>query len=70
MVTIDGDQIVRDVGEFRGHAQEQGAPRRVAELSGTAYDRPTWISADECRMYLDRHTATGVYEIYLAERLP
>lgn len=45
-------------------------PRRVPELSGPTFDRPTWISADECRMYLDRHATGGNYSIYYAERLP
>jgi hypothetical protein len=36
-----------------------GTPRRVAELNTSANESPTWVSADDCVMYLQSNRAGG-----------
>jgi hypothetical protein len=46
-----------------------GAGAPVSELNSTAADAPTWISSDECVIYL-QSDRTGVLRIYRAARPP
>jgi Tol biopolymer transport system component len=47
-----------------------GAPVNVAELNTPSSDRPSWISADGCRMYLTSTRAGGLgdLDVWRAER--
>jgi Tol biopolymer transport system component len=48
-----------------------GAPTRIDELATATDERPTWISADECVLYLTIAKAAGVgdaNDVYFAER--
>jgi hypothetical protein len=72
-ITGDGAQI------YVGHRTAPGAfsevkavpeLRRKAAGGGTAVDvRPTWLSADGCRLYF-MSSETGTYDLWLAERAP
>jgi hypothetical protein len=45
-----------------------GSLEPVAELNTEGIDRPTWISADGCRIYLVHADEPGTADIYYAER--
>jgi len=52
-----------------------GTPTLVAELNdanAAASDVPSWLSADDCRLYLtsDRLTPGGGFDVYVATRTP
>lgn len=47
-----------------------GAPSLVPELSSNSDDYPTWLSADECRIYLTSNRDGGDFDIWAAERTP
>ena len=44
-----------------------GAATRIEELTTTAHEYPSWISTDECMLYITMESATKK-EIYVAER--
>jgi hypothetical protein len=48
-----------------------GTPMRIDELATPTDERPTWISADECVLYMAVTPAPGVgtaTDLYFAER--
>jgi hypothetical protein len=46
-----------------------GAPTLVSELSvAGAYDAPSWLSADNCRLYMMSNRTVGNIDLYLATR--
>lgn len=50
-----------------------GAPRKVLELSSTSDERPSWVSTDECLLYLTstgRPGSVGGADLYVAQRMP
>jgi hypothetical protein len=45
--------------------------RSASPASGSsAIEEPSWISPDNCRLYLYRQGADGTYKIYVASRAP
>jgi hypothetical protein len=49
-------------------SQPFGAPTLVAELSSDVDDAPTWVSGDECTIYLRRGASGGPRDIFVASR--
>jgi hypothetical protein len=66
--TVGGHDI------FRAHRNSVsdgfGPPAVVPELNSANNDYPSWLSADNCRIYLFRQVGAGVYEIFVATRHP
>lgn len=49
---------------------EFGAAERVGGLSSDNEDVPTWLSPDNCRLYLTSKRGGGARKVYLATRVP
>jgi len=47
-----------------------GLPVFVPELSSALSDEPSWLSPDNCRLYLSRVTSPGVSELIIFTRPP
>jgi len=45
-------------------------PVNVQEVNTSAIEEPSWISPDNCRLYLYRQGADSYYKIYVASRSP
>jgi hypothetical protein len=45
-------------------------PVNVQEVNSSAIEEPSWISPDNCRLYLYRQGADSYYKIYVASRSP
>jgi hypothetical protein len=45
-------------------------PVNVQEVNSSAIEEPSWISPDNCRLYLYRQGADTYYKIYVASRSP